>query len=402
MNEFKSPTSDIVLFKKQLENPNKQIMNEVINDSSSMKKLEKFLIISLVSDASGCGHIRNIFPMTFLNAEFGGSGKMKLLLSPIPIMQQEALVITRSIYFQRYMNEKQFGIVKHYKDFQSKYRYKMVYDLDDFLWSGDDDGEGIPDYNFCKSNITDNEKRYSIEIMNMMDTVCVSTDFLKDYIVNKLKVKTPVIVIPNTVPKYFWGLKNKKPITERLKKPKVIYTGSPTHYNNDLKLKGDWDNAWYDWVMKNVKDKKIEFVCMGGLPYFFEELVGYDNFKTIKWVNSYQYHLPIINEAPDFGISPLVPNYFNYGKSDLKYIEYCAGGMIGIGTYFNNGKPSPYDNNIVKVSNDASIDKIDELFWECCEPDVYNSVIERQFKMLDNDGRWLESPTYIKKLTSIL
>lgn len=399
--KLKLPTSDMTLFKMQLDNPNVEIKNKNTNINDSLKKVKKCYIMSIVSDQSGCGHIRNIFPMSFLNAQFGPRGNLRTILSPIPNFQPEVLIQTSSVFLQRYMTRKQLMFARQYKDLQSRYKYKMIYDIDDFIWSGTDEGECLPEYNFCRRGITDEEMRNSIEIMNMMDVVCVSTEFLKKYIKENLKVKTEIRVIPNTIPKYLWGTNKKEPIKKRLSMPKVIYTGSPTHYDNKNKRFGDWDNAWTEWVIKNVKEKKIHFLCMGGLPFFFNCIKDCDNFTFIKWKNSFNYHLSIINEAPDFGISPLMPNYFNYSKSDIKHIEYCAGGMVSIGTVWDNDFPSPYDNNIVKVFHNASLNEIDEIFWNCCEPEVYNDIIRNQYKFLDENGRWVESSLNVNRLLKI-
>jgi len=290
--------------------------------------------------------------------------------------------------------------VKMYKDAQKKYGFKMIYDIDDFIWDGPDEGESIPNYNFGKQGISPDVQKSSLEIMNEMDIVCTSTDFLGQYIKDHGVTKPKIVTVYNAVPQYFWGPYRKKPIKEKLKRPRVIYTGSPTHYNNQTKLRGDWENAWCEWVIKNVENGKIDFCCMGGLPFFFEGIKN--KIKIVGWVNSYQYHLPIKDFRADIGIAPLVPNYFNYSKSDIKHIEYCALGILSIGTVFTNGKPSPYDNNFLKVNNNCSVQDIDKLVDEYTEPNNYNRIIKQQYEMMDNTGRFLESEKYVKMWTELL
>jgi len=275
----------------------------------------------------------------------------------------------------------------------------MIYDIDDFIWKGSDEGEEIPEYNFGSGGITEEVRNSSIEIMNMMDVVCVSTDFLGEYIKNN-GVTTEIKTVHNAVPQYFWGPHRKRPITSKIDKPRVIYSGSPTHYSNQKRLKGDWENSWCEWVIKNVKDNKIDFCCMGGLPFFFEKIKN--KIKIVDWVNSFQYALPIKDFRPDIGIAPLVPNYFNYSKSCIKYTEYCSIGALGIGTVFTNGKPSPYEVNIVKAPDTITVKEIDELVDRYTEPDEYNKVIKEQYKQMDINSWWLESPGYVKMLADIL
>ena len=36
--------------------------------------------------------------------------------------------------------------------------------------------------------------------------------------------------------------------------------------------RGDWNTALCDWVIKNVQEDKIDFICMGALPWFWEPI----------------------------------------------------------------------------------------------------------------------------------
>ncbi len=390
------PTSDLDTYKQMLLAPNTAF--PVPEQKSKIMKIQKNLVISYMSDSTGCGHIRNIFPMSYLNAIFGKTGKFNLVLSPIMLFQHDILLRTRSIFFQRTMAPQQIPAIKQYKQLQARYGFKMVWDIDDFIWKGDDVGEAIPQYNFGHKNIKDETRKASIEIANMMDICCVSTPFLKEYMETH-GCTSEIRVVPNAVNQFFWGPIKKQKAIKKFTKPKVIYTGSPTHYSNEEKLKGDWDNAWLEWVLKSVRENKIDFTVMGGLPWFFESIK--DKIKVVNWVNSFTYHLPIKDLQPDFGIAPLVPNYFNYSKSDIKHIEYCAIGALSIGSTFTNGKPSPYDNNLVTLPDNCTVDDIQAVFDKYTEPKAYNDIIARQFKMLDNDGRYTESPKFIKTMTDI-
>jgi hypothetical protein len=299
------------------------------------------------------------------------------------------------------MNPMQYKHVCEYKNMQSKYGYKMIYDLDDFIWDGKNDGECIPDYNLASSKVGIELKETTLKMMELMDVVCVSTEFLKNYLVNVKKVKTPIVVVQNTVSKFFWFNQGKRPkIKNKIQKPRIIYTGSPSHYCNIRQLKGDWENAWCEYVIKNVKENKIEFLVMGGLPWFFEGIKN--KIYKIDWMNSYQYHTPILKFKPDFGLSPLVNNYFNKSKSNLKFLEYSAVGAISIGTTFSNGDPSPYDDNIVKLQDNCSVKDIENVIEQYSEPSNFNSVIEKQYQYLNQNNHWLESSGFVNKLSQIL
>jgi hypothetical protein len=393
------PTSDMETFRQQLFNVNTVFENQ--EKKSNIIKLQKNLVVSYVADPTGCGHIRNIFPLSYLNALYGKSGRYNILFTPTFIFQHDILMKSRSLFFQRAMAPQMIEQIAEYKKLQTKYGYKMVYDIDDFIWNGPDEGECIPPYNFGSTKIGQDVQDAAIVIMNMMDTVCVSTQFLGDYI-KKKGVTSEIKVVPNAVAQYFWGNTKRKPIKEKIKKPRVIYTGSPTHYSNDPnnKLRGDWDNAWTEWVIKNVKDDKITFCCMGGLPWFFESI----KHKIIlsPWVNSFLYHVPVKGFKADFGIAPLVPNYFNYSKSCIKYQEYCADGIFGVGTVFTNGKPSPYDICLNKTPDNITVNELDNLFDQWTEPEYYNDTIKKQYKMIIDNGWYTESKQYIDLIKSVI
>lgn len=391
---------------KEFENTNVDIESQIkpekereINVPTPSHTVVKNTVLSYISDWGGCGNIRNVFPMNYLNAVFGPTGNMIPLLSFKFIWQSDILATTRSIFFQRFMNQAVIPVVQKYKELQEQFKYKMVYDIDDFIWRNPDgSGKALPDYSFCQGNINDEQHTASIEIMNMMDTVCCSTEWIKKFLITECGIKPPVVVVPNTVPQYFYG-KNRRRISKKLTKPRIVYTGSPTHYSNKDRLYGDWEGAYPEWIKKNVIDGKIDFMVLGGLPWFFEDIK--DKITCLNWLNSYQYHVPLIKWKPDIGIAPLVPNTFNYAKSNIKYLEYCALNAVGIGTIFSNGQVSPYDQNIVKTTENVTSEQLDLMLDEITEPEKFNEILEMQHAQMDENGWWLESPKFVNSLSKI-
>ena len=249
-------------------------------------QVKKNLILNFISDFAGQGTIRNIWPFNTLNAIYAQKGDLVNQHTLFFPQEQNILNITRTLYFQRQFHSNHLKVVDFYKNQQGMFKYKMVWDMDDMIWGfnetqGGSKEEGIPSYNAAADKITTQDKDNSIEIMKQMDLLTFSTQYLADYVRDTLGVTTPSKVIPNTVPLAYYGKDKVSEKTEDIKKPKVIYTGSPTHYNNKNKLLGDWDNAWKDWVIKSVNKKEIDFVCFGGLPWFFESIK--DKIKVIPW-----------------------------------------------------------------------------------------------------------------------
>ncbi len=397
-------SNELAAFEQQLKNVGQKVPQPQVQTPQQVK-IQKNLVLSFVSDYSGCGHIRNVFPMQFLNAVFGKNNQLINIVTPVWLWQQDLLMRARTVYFQRQMTKQHFEILSKYKELQKQYKFKMVWDIDDFIWGHNEEQggtkeDGVPTYNFGWVNITDEVKEYSVKIMNLMDTCVFSTQYLADYAKNELGVTTECIVMPNAIPMYFWGNTIKNDIVKDIEKPRVLYTGSPTHYNNKDKKLGDWDNAWKDWVIKSVEEDTIEFVVMGGLPWFLEGIK--EKITIVPWVDSYRYHIAVKEQRAHFGIMPLVPNNFNHSKSDIKAIEHYADGVVCIGSTFTNGKPSPYDNNPVTMPDNCTVEDIDTMFEHLCKAENFNKVKNEQYNILNKDARFIEHPEYVKKLTSII
>lgn len=391
-------------FKQSIDNEAK-VETEIVRPDvpqNNYVTVKKNILLSYVSDATGCGHIRNVFPMTYLNAIFGKEQQLMPIISPIFLWQEDIIARTKAILFQRQMSPEHYNLILRYKEIQPKFGFKMVYDIDDFIWGhnelqGGNKEDGVPSYNFGWHGITEPIKEYSVKIMKLMDKITVTSQFLKDYINNVLGVDVPVVIVPNSIPKYFWGNKKKAQIKNPIQKPKIVYTGSPTHYSNQDRLLGDFDNAFKEYVIKNVTAGKIDFICMGDCPWFFESIR--DKIQVIGWLNSYQYHLGVKAINADFAIGPLVPNNFNYSKSYIKYQEMCAIGVPFIGNVFTNGKPSPYDFCELKVNDNCKVEDIEKIVNKLSQnPNEYNRVMKAQYEWMDKSGGYLESPKFVQTL----
>jgi hypothetical protein len=399
---------ELEAFKNDINNQNislqelTSVIQEVIQKEPTKIEIQKNILLSYVSDATGCGHIRNIFPMEYLNAIYGRSGSILPIVSPMFIWQEDILVRTKAILFQRQMSPGHYQNVLRYKQLQAQYGFKMVYDIDDFIWGhnelqGGTKEDGVPSYNFGWRGITEEIKEYSVKIMKEMDLITVTSIFLKDYINNVLNVNVPVEIVPNAIPMWFWGNTRKVDRKTPIVKPRVIYTGSPTHYSNQEKLLGDFDSEYKDFIIKNVIAGKIDFAVMGDCPFFFESIK--DKITVIPWLNSYKYHLGVKGAKADIMIGPLVPNNFNYSKSYIKYQESCAAGIPFVGTVFSNNKPSPYDVCKLKTTEKVTVKELEDLIFGLCnDVNAYNKVVKSQYEWMDKTGGYLESTKFVNQL----
>jgi hypothetical protein len=374
-------------------------------EKQNVIKVVKNVVLAHYSDHVGSGTIRAIWPFNYLGSLFGKQGTLLPHLTQLFTRQSDILIRVRTMWFQRNMSPEHLTVMKEYRRLQEKLQYRMVYDMDDLVFGhneewGGTDIEGIPSYNFASDRVTDENRDVVRECMDVVDIVTVSTPYLKKYLEN-MGVKTRIEVVLNTVPRYMYSGKiEKQEIQKDIEKPVVLYNGSPTHYSNTKKMKGDLNNAWSDWVLKAVKEDKITFVCMGGCPWFWEEIK--DKIRVIDWLPAFNYPFAMKQINPDFVISPLTYNHFNQSKSDIKTIEAQAIGAIPIGTVFSNGEESPYDNNLVKVFDNCTVEDIEEVIRKYSQKDEYNLTVAKGYQKLEDEARWTESPKFIRHLTSII
>ena len=368
---------------------------------------DKNLVIFYLADNSGCSHVRCRFFADYINAnDFG----IKAVILPVHTLDPNILSKTRAIIWQKPATYQHLSIIQKYKGFQKKYGFKMIYEMDDLFFISPFRCEYLPPYNFSyvrrKENNLDEEIEDALhQIIPLFDVVMCSTDYLKKVVIRKYNFDN-VVTVKNTVPRFLWSCDKKKPIEEDIKKPVVLYSGASGHYRNpkgdDPGDMGDWNCALREWVIKNVKEDKIEFKLMGDFPWFFKEIAPKLTF--IPWTNSYNYPRRCWSSGADFQIAPLAENEFNMAKSALRFYESSIAGMGFFGSVFDTSPDSPYEEIFpdCKIKNSASVEEIDEIFWKMCKKDSYNELIEWQYQNLDKSGLILESTDAMNRLLSVI
>lgn len=100
-----------------------------------------------------------------------------------------------------------------------------------------------------------------------------------------------------------------------------------------------------------------------------------------------------------FRFGPLVPNVFNKCKSALRHTESCAAGTVFLGTVFHEDKWSPYEeiNPRCKVMDNATVEDIDNIFFDLCKKENYNEVLNWQYNFINENGFWLESNEHLQQ-----
>lgn len=279
-------------------------------------------VVNYLADYSGCGHWRIIWPEQIMNANQVAVSQSNTCMILDPRWYQQVKVI--KIQRQATTAQKQF--VQFLKSIQAEYGFKLIYEVDDVVFR-----EDIPDYNRFKFAFDNDEIRQNcIDIINMVDEVTVTCDYMRE-LYQQRTGKKEITVIPN-FPPYFWMgyLFNHNRICTNLdknhKKPRILYTGSGAHYDVQNKTGGKDD---FEHVLKCIIDTRhrYQYVFIGAFPPPLEQYVRRGEIEFHPWQSLYAYPKKIYELNVNMMIAPLQVNSFNNAKSDIKYIEACVMGI---------------------------------------------------------------------------
>jgi len=288
--------------------------------------------VNYLADYSGCGHWRILWPEAIINARGDGMSQSTTAMVTTPSWYQNV----KAVKVQRQASTSQKEFIKFLKEVQKQYDFKIMYEVDDVVFS-----ECIPDYNKFKFAFDKEEIRQNcIDIINMVDEVTVTCDFMKKLYIEKTGQKN-ITTIPNFVPNFWMGHAFNRRKIERAynynkKKPRILYTGSGAHYDVDNRTGGKDDMYKVrDFIRKTVN--KYQWVFVGAFPPQLADLVRNGKIEFYPWQNLLNYPNFIANLDAQMMIAPLLPNDFNKSKSDIKFIESCILGIPclcqGIETY---------------------------------------------------------------------
>ena len=232
-----------------------------------------------------------------------------------------------NLYFIKFQRPAEESHLKMIRDL--KYRIRkipIIVDYDDYVFD-------IPAINVASTYYKDKEN-FIKESLEIADGVTVSTEYLKNKL---LKFNKNISVVPNYQPKFLWG----EPIfRDKSKKPKILYPGSTTHFNQNGSG-GDFGSELVKFIEKTTDEYEWHFI--GACPF---ELKNNHKIFIHKWQAYFAYPNFIKNLNPTMAIAPLEVNEFNKCKSDIKFQEYTAAGICGI--YQNI---EPYKNASLKASS---------------------------------------------------
>ena len=323
----------------------------------------------------------------FVAADFGACGQLRMAwpASTLQVHGDQEVFCARKlftglpsthVYIQRCAQKQIFDALRSYNG------PKKIIDFDDQLFTLY--GEGLPEYNFCKKELNIEETTRALrDGLDIIDRVTVSTEFLKKAFIDNFGFDR-VTVIPNMLPRSIYHFERRMPYTVDLKRPRIVYAGGMTHYGVDGKDTGDFSPALIEFIKNNID--KIEVVFIGPCPWFFNDIRSKMTclpFVPVTALPRLLYHL-----APDFYLAPLRESVFNKCKSNLKYLEACAIGAVCIGSGFDDSPYSMIDER-AKIYSTMNAKHIEKMFFDLCQKDNFNSVIDRQYKYINDN--WLEN-----------
>tara|TARA_R110000796_G_scaffold20781_4_gene61631 strand:- start:4873 stop:6090 length:1218 start_codon:yes stop_codon:yes gene_type:complete len=292
------------------------------NNAPMPREMSMPRYINYLADLSGCGHWRVLWPEQVINATSRGISHSITSMVTDPRFYQNVKVVK----LQRQASSVQKNFVKFLKKIQPDYGFKLMYEVDDVIFR-----EEIPDYNKFKFAFDSEEVRNNcIDIINMVDEVTVTCDFMRRLYLDKTSQKN-ITVIPNFVPDFWMGhLFDGKEVVKQFdinkKKPRILYTGSGAHYDVENKTGGEDDfSGVRDFVRKTVD--KYQWVFVGAFPPQLADLVKQNKIEFYPWQNLLNYPRLISNLNVQLMVAPLQVNNFNKAKSDIKFIEACTLGI---------------------------------------------------------------------------
>jgi len=340
--------------------------------------------LNYYADYSGCGFWRMIWPEHVLNAH----QKMIVHGSTVMTFDQNYFHNVKCVRIQRQATEHQLMFVKFLRDMANKFNFRIVYEIDDIIFS-----EDIPEYNKFKPAFVDPKiRQISQEIMAMCDEVTVTCDFMKQYYMSKTG-NGNITVIPNYPPKFWMGnYLNQRRLetnfetncTGKKAKPRILYPGSGAHFDVDNRTGQNDDFAHVRDVIRATTDK-FQWVFIGAFPLPLQDLVREGKVEFHQWKRLYEYPEMIYNLNVNMLIAPLQNNTFNKAKSDLKYIEAsCYGLPIAcqdIDTYSN--APIRFTTGDEMIDRITQYTKNSAKYWQASF--AARKVAETRFLELDQN-----------------
>jgi len=344
-------------------------------------------VLQYYADYSGCGFWRMIWPEHLLNAH----QKMTVHGSTVMNLDPNYFRGAQVVRIQRQATEHQLQFVKFLKDLSRQMGFRLIYEIDDLVFS-----EDIPEYNKFKPAFTDPKIRATAqEIMELCDEITVTCDFMKEYYMGKTSNKN-ITVIPNYPPKWWMGhFYNEKKVSDNYdrykNKPRILYAGSGAHFDVDNRV-GQKDD--FEHVNRAIVDSrhKYQWVFLGAYPLPLHPFVQNGEMEFHPWEQLYTYPEKVSKLNVNMLVAPLQDNNFNKSKSDLKLVEANCYGLPIACQNLVTYKDAPFKFN----TGEEMIAIIDDVL---SKKGRYMNICAKARKSAEE--RWLENEDNINKYVEL-
>ncbi len=336
-----------------------------------------------VNDGGLCGYWRSRFISQAL--EFVYADKCACIDSRIAMYDRGLLNAADSCRCSRFCKEHELQWMRYARQVTGG-RLKLIYDIDDILVYDD-----IPEYNMFR-NLFPGIENILRDAMLEADVITVTSEYLRDYYVNKLQIPPErFVLIPNYPPRWLFDNYHPELVHARCRRHKkhqmrIGIAASATHFSADTET-GDDCSVIADWIIRNRK--KYKFVFKGGFSSYFEPYA--DDFEIHPGSNLLAYPKDKLALDVDLMIQPLQDNLFNRCKSLIKFYESWGDGtpcfVSGVANYLEAAPECCFRDS-------AELDGlIADLF---SSEKTYMSVAENNYKRLNslwldkNLDKWIE------------
>jgi len=289
----------------------------------SITKPAKLGFLSYVGDTQGCGTIRVIYPYFLLNHHRNKDVTCHSTFLMNYVSDAEWYSQFTFCQFQRSATEQHLQLIQHFKNVIQKRHPTIpcIYEIDDMLFD-------IPKWNYASLYYNQAEDLIK-KIMSECDAMITSTAKLKEFYTPYCK---KISVIPNHLPKFIWGdIRPAHQYFDEKKKIKILWGGSQNHFAmkevvGEENSGGDFGKELLNFIRKTVDTYEWHFI--GALPEEFQDIKTKLHFHP--WKRVFNYPMTLKDIQPDICIAPLENLKFNQGKSNIKCLEYNAGGAAAV------------------------------------------------------------------------
>lgn len=395
-----------------------------------------FLNAMWPSDQSGTGAWRFLWQNASIEA-LGESTRIFNSVITKPIVDQNWYQGLNSFMVQRLISNQQRQLFEGVIcQFSKMYSFWTIYNLDDAPHY-----KTIAPYNRGRWAYASDEIQENIKsMMNSADFVLTTTDYLKNYFNRTYEVPLDnIIVIPNYLPRWWIGGKyDNEKSTNNFRKSKnkggklrIGIVSSLSHYNVDgirqnvsldsvdnvikkTKLP-DGSEVWKNPRGETVEDisnytevkddldviidaiektvDEVQWVFFGYAPPKLESYIKEKKIECYSGVNIYNYPEKLASLKLHAVVAPLQDNEFNRCKSNIKWLECAALGIVLLAQNINTYSNYMPEKQLFKDSTDL----LEKIKWlQRMSANVYSDIIEQQFRWLNtahHEGGW-NSPNW--------